>query len=127
MERIIKFRAWDSYQKIMYQWNEIGELDQAMNLSLWNSLNSLVPQITIMQFTGLLDSKGVEIYEGDIIKCDDSNEDHEEFLTEVWFCNGQFLTKHYGFPVHSWSGKEKSWCEVIGNIYSDPHLLKGQI
>lgn len=76
-----------------------------------------------MDSTGLKDSKGVEVYEGDLIKDTDS-----EFIGEVIWDNDTlcFTTKFqsnelWGFvPRH---GKDNH-CRVIGNIYSDKELLK---
>jgi uncharacterized phage protein (TIGR01671 family) len=125
--REIKFRAW------LYQEQEMkNSIDnEKMFIFAVNGLNIKTmddqlyyPRVSFMQYTGLKDKNGTEIYEGDILLCDDSNEDHEEFKTEVWFGNGQFLTRHYGYPVHSWCSKKESWCEIIGNIYENPELLK---
>jgi len=117
--REIKFRAWDYTSQIMSYSDEEKSLE-----AFFASHNKDYDDVVFMQFTGLKDNRGCEIYEGDVLLCDDSNEDHEEFRTKVWFCNGQFLTQHYGFPVHSWCSKKESWCEVIGNIYENPELIK---
>ena len=112
--RVLKFRAWNKQEKRFLTQDEmtcIGGyyytfgVDTAENHEL-------------CQFTGLFDKSGKEICEGDIIRCYDSNEEHSAFNTEVWFHEGKFLTRHYGFPVSSWSGRTQSWCEIIGNIYS---------
>jgi len=71
-----------------------------------------------MQFTGLLDKNGKEIYEGDLIKDSDSNYIGEVIFDEDSLC---FTTKFqdndlWGFiPRH---GKDNH-CEVIGNIYAN--------
>lgn len=124
--REIKFRAWDKIQKrmLMFASQFLDRIEWSYDGINFGGADKSPENYEIMQFTSLHDKNGKEIYEGDILKCDDANEDHQEFTTEVWFCNGQFLTGHYGFPVHSWSGKENSWCEVIGNIYQTPELLE---
>ena len=59
--REIKFRQWDSGRKVMY--NDIGAVDQG-----WNGCPILkFDENPLMQFTGLKDKKGKDIYEGDII------------------------------------------------------------
>jgi uncharacterized phage protein (TIGR01671 family) len=80
----------------------------------------------LMQFTGLLDKNGKEIYEGDIVKLgtiETEEEDRTTFTERILFDKGQFRTTHYGFPVHSWACNDKCFIEVIGNIYENPELL----
>lgn len=62
----------------------------------------------LMQFTGLLDKNGKEIYEGDILRG----------LGKVYFHQGKFCVEY---------GEEWGWisknAEIIGNIYENPELL----
>jgi hypothetical protein len=68
--------------------------------------------ITIEQFTGLLDKNGKEIYEGDIVlDCD------EDINMDVIFENGIFCT------CNTNSIYEMDDIEVIGNIHENPELL----
>lgn len=115
--RKIKFRAWHIKQG-MYDWRYILENDL---FGTWaNQFNTRTNTfddgtIKLMQFTGLLDKNGRDIYEGDIVRWDnDSN-------YQVIFADGGFWLD--GFDnEHGWPSEEL--IEVIGNIYEHPELLK---
>lgn len=125
----IKFRAYDSLAKKMYNWTEL------LNQNLKNIFT--IPEqcgYNLMQYTGLKDRNMKEIYEGDIIKV---NEDIRKAfdlkkIMYVVFMEGAFYLK---------AEKEIKWellrcfpaivgiegnarVEVIGNIYDNPELLE---
>ena len=82
--------------------------------------NIIRPRAHITVFyTGRMDKNGVEIYEGDIV----TQEDDRHF--EISFCE---TDGGYAIGAHLFSGFSKSYwkdtCEVIGNIYENPELLK---
>jgi uncharacterized phage protein (TIGR01671 family) len=71
MNREIKFRAWDKIDKIMRQVTCYNLYDEYVRLDEDNSGNSItrkIDDVILMQFTGLLDKNGKEIYEGDIVR-----------------------------------------------------------
>lgn len=107
--REIKFRAWDEKDKKM-----IYPTHGLFNIMLPVSSN----MCEVMQFTGLKDKNGKEIYEGDIVY----NEHDEKGYYPVEFYNGMFCIEDTTFPI--WKGNTKDFWEIVGNIYENPDLLK---
>ncbi len=115
MNREIKFRAWsnvemttsDKYPSMSEFWLDCCECE-------------------IMQYTGLKDRNGIDIYEGDILKY---KEEKEHSTHRIYFDSdkarfwdkriedGDSNSAHYGFDF-------VEDCEIIGNIYENPELLK---
>lgn len=146
MNRIIKFRAWDESRKEMI--TEFGLLKESMPQLLQNEEDGYIfcghsqdngdwTEPMLMQFTGLYDKNGKEIYEGDILISQFS----DKVPTQI--CFGEFTCSTYetkdfatqiGFYWHELDGTKSifgdsiygnmDYCEVIGNIYENPELLK---
>lgn len=114
--REIKFRAWfPGYieNKKMYYFDFstlVGSDDGAVSVDggMFGLPITEIPIENIMQYTGLKDKNNNEIYEGDIVECDD-------IANEVSFNDGSFWIENKSFT--DVLGKFNTQLEIIGNIY----------
>ena len=88
----------------------------------------IIPE-TVGQYTGLTDKNGKKIFEGDIVRAEICEGNHQGFrfpIGEVVLENGSFCIKDYKqtTPLSSYSPRVQF--EVIGNIHDNPELLKGE-
>lgn len=126
--RPIKFRAWDKATSRMYpEFHLLGETTCFDLLTQWlmefpNGKASLerMGDVEVMQFTGLKDSAGKEIYEGDIVEYELSGYKYRDFIfyEGASFMSGP-LDKSAANPIYG----VNSICAVIGNILGNPNLL----
>ena len=129
--REYKFRAWDSW------WDEMYYFDFAKNIEatpddelkgLWilheeGSVYAIQNKIKIMQYTGLKDKNGKEIYEGDLVQVLDYTS-WEGLYKVVW--DEESLM----YVLEDAYGDKEKMCEfehylIRGNIYENPELLEG--
>jgi uncharacterized phage protein (TIGR01671 family) len=87
--------------------------------------------VNLMQFTGLLDKNGKEIYEGDLLRIKslyETGDPVDSAPNEVYFKEGSFrIAFHNGVLNSAFCTGElgSNWeVEVIGNIYENPELLE---
>ena len=114
--RDIKFRGYNEINKKMLNWNEL--LDT--NLKNIFTMQKKDTGIILMQYTGLHDKNGKEIYEGDIVR---------KFNGII----GKVIYEHSEFIIDVTNNKKldygrldliENFVEVIGNIYDNPDLLE---
>jgi len=123
-QREIKFRAWDKIRNLMItskHWSVgFGGEIRPQGREEYNH-----NEFILMQFTGLKDKNGKEIYEGDIVNIKhphDIGGDFGDTNGAVYWStafNGWLHGNSNGRPGKSmWE-----YCEIIGNIYENPDLL----
>jgi len=112
--REIKFRAWNNITKVMVDLKKITPLALSTNVQVDGLFIPFTEAYDLMQYTGLKDKNGKEIYEGDIIKFRDEKYyvawDHCQWALFWTMCN-----------EHCMINNEEM--EVIGNVFEYPTLL----
>ncbi len=114
---MLKFRVWDKRP------DGLGMLYNAQSHPFWFDFLDYPKIYEVMQFTGLLDNEGKEIYEGDILSC---------HAFDGWFDDGghsfNFEVKHSiiksGESDISGFVRVPESRVVIGNVFENPELLK---
>ena len=125
--RAIKFRAWNVATKTMIDLKKITPL--ALSIDTDGLFIPFSDGLPLMQYTGLKDKNGKEIYEGDVVKMHESDwhDLPESLLLRVHWCTSGFGwcgVNEDPSGHHVCSGwTSGSDMEVIGNIYEHKHLL----
>lgn len=126
--RKLRFRAWNkksrwmehdlylSFDGFIYQRAEFGYNTPHTEIEMVNNEN-----IVLMQFTGLLDKNGREIWEGDIVRFDGHTWE-EKFTACIIEKNGGFWADRKD-GLGDYLGNFK-YREVLGSIHEHPHLLR---
>ncbi|WP_373755247.1 YopX family protein [Jeotgalibaca porci] len=117
----IKFRAWDKKKNDWFD-DDWGDLCIELNGNIyfaWNGeiMDDYTDRIILLQYTGMKDIKGVEIYEGDILQSEHYFRYQVVFKGDCWRCeslkNNRFKNRFIGRDL-----------KVIGNIYQNKDLLE---
>lgn len=125
----IKFRAWwdDGESQMMLSLEELQNLDND-DFCVFNIMTSneeLDNETKFMQYTGLKDKNGKEIYEGDIVRIIDWFAPPEVVEFNKTYAGYLPFVNDGGCGCCSdLSGAKPHEYEVIGNIYENPELLE---
>lgn len=122
--REIKFRVWDTYNKEMLELEELNYEygEPAIRTTMYSDYFGPSDMI-LMQYVGLHDKNGKEIYEGDVVKIDCPT---MKMTGEIKY--SEMSAMFYIYDVIEdieetlWYQKEEY--EIIGNIYENPELLE---
>lgn len=127
MNREIKFRFWDKENNIITSGYSLEEL-QKTAIRSWFDVET-PRQVELMQYTGLKDKNGKEIYEGDIIQMWVGTK--PVTVGNITWGGWQYVvrmevvgkdkTNYFGYNSEDIDPEK---IEIIGNIYENPDLLK---
>lgn len=122
--REIKFRAWIK---------EVDEIREVEYINFWEKkisyshkfckeyyLNADFDEIEIMEYTGLKDKNGKEIYEGDIVI-------HHSKMHKIIFNaeEARFVLRDDEFELEiPFTNNNSKRMEIVGNIYENPELIE---
>ena len=140
-QRTIKFRAWDGKYKKMHYKVCVGNVyDEGKNYtahSVWieqkdvaykleNELGQWMnfdehSNFALMQFTGMVDKLGNEIYEGDIVQTIGDNGEHLSKF-KIYYGDCQFMKLREDGNNYGLESNQK-YLQIIGNVFEGPELL----
>lgn len=125
--REIKFRVWDKETKNICEVRNIDFISEMVQIKYQANYGVReLENVILMQFTGLQDENGVDIYEGDILIYQHMFVDKKSVSEVIW------NEKYSGFASYVEDDERryilekelKNQFEVIGNIYENPELLE---
>ena len=127
--RGIKFRAWDKIKEEMLSFGELLLLQTELIQDGMDGYTFLEDgDLVIMQYTGLKDIEGQEIYEGDIVEGEIIFQGRTmEIKGRIGYNHCRYVVLEYNCLLYEFSnqfdGKGK-YIKIIGNKYENPKLLE---
>lgn len=124
MDTEFKFRAWDKRSNRF--------VDSGIQFNNTTMRLATISDLILMRYTGLKDKNGKEIYEGDLVRQKQKFADGYQIFLIAWGHIGWFpelKARKLEKMMHKIEGEnDADWeqFEVIGNIYENPELLKGE-
>ena len=110
----LKFRVWDNVDYMSSDFTFQHIIDSTIQFT---------PECKIMQFTGLKDKNGIDIYEGDIVR---PFGDQGSLAQIIFFAPSfKLATKLNNGSYNLWN-YYKDEIEIVGNIYQNPELINKQ-
>ncbi|RNE24865.1 YopX family protein [Lacticaseibacillus paracasei] len=133
MKREIKFRAYSSHNHKMYP---VSNIEWDADGRMWvtaddgkNGIELIDDEAHLMQYTGLHDKNGREIYEGDIIVAHPKMKYEIPKIGVVQYGDYRPMFQYKlvdGEEYSIWNNDVNRTYEVIGNIFENPELLEGK-
>lgn len=145
MSREIKFRFWDK-QNRCWSFADLyidsdGDLyeiyEESQSYQTYMHRECVNDRYERVQYTGLRDEQGTDIYEGDVVELEHmpSSPDTETFIGQVyfkdgafWFDDGTHEPTHLSvitYVAYHYNGYRPYRCFAKGNIYEHPELIGG--
>ena len=140
--REIKFRAWDKDQKRMVKVKSIHfmELESCIVVNPFEFIS--LEHVELLQYAGLKDKNGVEIYDGDIDQAENGDKNVIVFLLKAGtycvmpmdiYLNNDYQNEAFsqefmygfGYDLFFDNLTPGKYLNIIGNIYENPELLEG--
>ena len=128
--RKIKFRAWEEQKNRMLTTDNTNINGEMKSWNYWGDCifdDLYTDQFVIMQWTGLIDDNGKEIYDGDIVNYHNCHDVDEEGESINYYGIIEYNEHEAGYFIRCNSlGKPINECgsfEVVGNIYENPELI----
>ena len=130
MERELKFKAWNKKTKQIIKIEPLTSIKSFMDNTHYLTAGTIdggfyinLDEVELMQFTGLKDKNGKEIYKGDIINCKHWNpENYKVIFREGGFCLADKDNKFMA-DINMIQDSTGIHFEIIGNIYENSELL----